>query len=145
MIVFDLKCRGQGHVFEAWFGSSQDYETQLGRGLLTCPLCGSAELEKAVMAPRVGTRKGATGSDAGGDGETKALLAALADLQRRLLEGSEHVGTRLADEARAIHLGEADARAIHGEATREERVSLLDEGIVILPLPFAAIEPGQEN
>ena len=145
MIVFDLKCRGQGHVFEAWFGSSQDYETQLGRGLLTCPLCGSVELEKAVMAPRVGTGKGTTGSDAGGDGETKALLAALADLQRRLLEGSEHVGNRLADEARAIHLGEADARAIHGEATREERVSLLDEGIVILPLPFAAIEPGQEN
>jgi hypothetical protein len=141
MIVFDLQCGPRGHVFEAWFASSGDYETQLGRGLVSCPLCGSTELRKAVMAPRVGT-----GSDAKtGESEAKALLAALAAVQKKLLQGSEHVGDRFADEARAIHLGEAEPRSIHGRATREDRLSLADEGIAILPLPLPLVEPGQEN
>jgi hypothetical protein len=73
------------------------------------------------------------------------MLAALAAEQKRILSGSEHVGERFADEARAIHLGEADARAIHGRATRKEAETLLDEGILVAPLPFPVLEPGEEN
>ena len=75
----------------------------------------------------------------------KDILAAAATAQKRLLESSEAVGERFADEARAIHLGEAEARAIHGRATRSEAESLLEEGVPIAPLPFPVEEPGTEN
>jgi hypothetical protein len=138
VIIFDLKCAPQGHVFEAWFASSAAYDEQCSAGLVACPLCGSAEVAKAPMAPAVGPRSETPTS-------AKAALAAVAELQKRLLEGSEGVGTRFADEARAIHLGEAEARAIHGEATRAEAESLLDDGIAIAPLPFPIVPPGEEN
>ena len=151
MIVFDLRCGPRGHVFEAWFGSSADYEDQKGRGLLSCPLCGAGEVEKAVMAPRVGA-KGNGGSvsasapDPAPDaGEVKAMLAEMAALQKKLLENSSYVGDRFADEARAIHLGEADARAIHGRATRAEAESLAEEGIQVAPLPLPLPEAGKVN
>ena len=142
MIIFDLKCAPQGHVFEAWFASSADFAEQQDRGLVACPLCGSAEVAKAPMAPAVGPRSGPLSPSSG---EAKAMLAAAAALQKRLLEGSEAVGPRFADEARAIHLGEAEARAIHGEATRAEAESLLDDGVPIAPLPFPVVPPGEEN
>lgn len=140
MIIFDLKCAPQGHVFEAWFASSAAFVEQQSNGLVACPLCGSAEVAKAPMAPAVGPRSAATSPTF-----AKAALAAAAALQKRLLEGSEAVGTRFADEARAIHLGEAEARAIHGEATRAEAESLLDDGVPIAPLPFPVVPPGEEN
>jgi hypothetical protein len=142
VIIFDLKCAPQGHVFEGWFGSSADYEDQQGRGLVNCPVCGSAEVAKAVMAPAVGAKGNSSVSDAEA---AKRLLAALAAEQKRILAQSEHVGPRFADEARAIHLGEAEARAIHGRATREEAEGLMDEGILVAPLPFPVIDPGEEN
>jgi hypothetical protein len=153
MIVFDLRCTPAGHVFEGWFGSSGDFEDQKQRGLLTCPLCGSAEIGKALMAPAIGAKgnralppsAGPAGLFSSTPDEVKAMLAAAAAVQRKLLEGSEGVGDRFADEARAIHLGEADSRPIHGRATREEAESLADEGIAIAPLPFPVAEPGQEN
>ena len=77
--------------------------------------------------------------------QAKQMLAALAAVQRKLLQQSEHVGARFADEARAIHLRESAARSIHGRATRAQTESLLDEGIAVAPLPFPVIEPGQEN
>ncbi len=141
MIVFDLKCGARNHVFEAWFGSGEDYEDQLGRGLVSCPLCGSLDIAKAAMAPRVPAK--ANGEPSAG--QVKAALAAMAGAQKKLLEGSDYVGDGFADEARAIHLGEADARSIHGRATREQTEGLRDEGIQIAPLPFPVIEPGQEN
>ncbi len=149
MIVFDLKC-AQAHVFEAWFGSSADYERQRERGLVQCPICGDGEVSKAVMAPRVGAKRNqlsapAETSAATSDPDAKAMLAAMAAMQRKLLERSEHVGPRFADEARAIHLGEAEARSIYGQATPTETESLRDEGIHVAPLPFPVIEPGQEN
>jgi hypothetical protein len=73
------------------------------------------------------------------------MLAALAVAQRKMLETSDFVGDRFADEARAIHLGEADARSIHGRATPEQTQSLIEEGITVAPLPFPVVEPGQEN
>ncbi|HYG47789.1 MAG TPA: DUF1178 family protein [Allosphingosinicella sp.] len=141
MIIFDLRCEGQGHVFEAWFGSSQDYEEQRGRGLVACPVCGSAEIAKAPMAPAVPAK----GNRAPSPERVKDMLAAAATAQKRLLEASEAVGERFADEARAIHLGEAEARAIHGQATLAEAESLIDEGVPIAPLPFPVAEPGTEN
>ena len=148
MIVFDLKC-GDGHVFEAWFGSSADYEDQRGRGLVQCPLCGSGEVGKAVMAPSVG-RKSNSGSGApemvtSDPQAVKAMLAALAEAQKQVLANSDFVGDRFADEARAIHLGESAHRAIHGRATPAQTQSLIEDGISVSPLPFPVIEPGQEN
>lgn len=140
MIIFDLKCSPQGHVFEAWFASSSAFEEQRSTGLVACPLCGSSEIAKAPMAPAVRPRSAATSPTF-----SKAALAAVAELQKRILEGSEGVGDRFADEARAIHLGEAEARAIHGQATLDEAESLLDEGIAIAPLPFPVPPPGEEN
>jgi hypothetical protein len=143
MIIFDLKCGPQGHVFEAWFASSAAYEEQQARGLVACPLCGSAEVAKAPMAPAVGPRCAATSATS--SSETKAALAAAAALQKALLAGSEGVGDRFADEARAIHLGEADARSIHGSATREQAEGLIEDGVPIAALPFPVVEPGEEN
>jgi hypothetical protein len=133
----------QGHVFEAWFGSSEEFEAQKARGLVSCPLCGSGEVDKAPMAPRVGAK----GNQAEGlpPAQMKALLGAMADAQKQMLEKSEHVGPRFADEARAIHLGEAEARAIHGQATPKQADELRDEGIPVAPLPFPVILPEDEN
>lgn len=151
MIIFDLKCL-EGHVFEGWFGSSSDYEDQQGRGLVSCPLCGSAEVVKAVMAPAVGAKgnRAAVAPAApdlfSGDPEgVKRMLAALSAEQKKMLASSEHVGDRFAQEARAIYLGESDARAIHGRATRDQAESLIEDGIPVAPLPFPVIEPGEEN
>ena len=143
MIIFDLKCAPQGHVFEAWFGSSEEYEAQKARGLVSCPLCGSGAVDKAPMAPKVGGK----GNQADGlpPEQMKALLGAMADAQKQMLEKSEHVGPRFADEARAIHLGEAEGRAIHGQATPEQADELRDEGIPVAPLPFPVIPPEDEN
>ena len=143
MIIFDLKCAPQGHVFEAWFGSGEDYEAQKARGLVSCPLCGSGDVDKAPMAPNVGPK----GNQAAGPPpeQVKALLGAMAEAQKEMLKTSEHVGPRFADEARAIHLGDAEARAIHGQATPEQADELRDEGIPVAPLPFPVIPPEEEN
>ena len=143
MIVFDLGCT-RGHVFEGWFGSSEDYESQRTRGLLACPICGDAEVAKAVQAPRVGA-KGNAGGPVPTPAQAKAMLAALAKAQAHALEGSEHVGARFADEARAIHLGDAAARSIHGQATREEARALADEGVPVAPLPLPVPLPELKN
>jgi len=143
MIIFDLKCGAQGHVFEAWFGSSEDYEAQRGRGLVSCPVCGDGAVDKAPMAPRVGPKGGAP-ADLPPEA-VKAALAGIAEAQKQMLAKSEHVGDRFPDEARAIHLGEAEARAIHGRASPAEAASLREEGIPVAPLPFPVPDPGTEN
>ena len=151
MIIFDLKC-GSGHVFEAWFGSSGDFEEQKERGLVSCPLCGSADVGKAVMAPAVGRKSNAASAPSASSDlysadpdHVKQMLAGLAAEQKKLLESSEFVGDRFADEARSIHLGDAAARAIHGRATREQTLGLLEDGIPVAPLPFPVAAPGEEN
>jgi predicted amidohydrolase len=146
VIVFDLRCEGSGHVFEAWFGSSSDYEQQRARQLIQCPICGDGEIGKAVMAPRLASGSGqADAQPMMSAPEAKQLLAAMAAMQKRLLSGSEHVGRRFADEARAIHLGEVEKRSIHGEATRAEAEALREEGVAVAPLPFPTVKPCQEN
>lgn len=146
MIVFDLAC-GTGHVFEAWFGSSADYEDQRGRGLVSCPLCGTSAITKALMAPNVGAKgnkSAAPVSMRGGTptpGEVKAMLTAMAQAQAQMLAGSEHVGSRFAAEARAIHDGDAEQRAIHGQATHEEAKALIEDGVPVAPLPLPIVPP----
>ena len=142
MIIFDLKCVPEGHVFEAWFGSNEDYEAQRARGLVACPICGAGAVDKAPMAPRVPAKGNATGL---APEAVKAALSEMASAQKKILAQSEHVGDRFPDEARAIHLGEAEARAIHGRASPADAASLRDEGIPIAPLPFPVPEPGEEN
>lgn len=149
MIVFDLKCAA-GHVFEAWFGSSADYEEQRERRLISCPMCGVHDVAKAVMAPRLGSGVAEPAAlpvtnAAGPTGEMKAMLAAIAQMQAKLLEKSEWVGARFADEARAIHHGEADQRQIHGEATIAEAASLAEEGVSLMPLPLPITPPDQSH
>ena len=146
MIVFDLSC-GAGHVFEAWFGSSADYDSQRQRGLVSCPVCGGSEIGKAVMAPNVGAKGNratapvAMRGGAPAPAEVKAMLAALAKAQAKVLEGSEHVGARFADEARAIHDGDAPERPIHGQASVEEAKALVEDGVPVMPLPLPIIPP----
>ena len=165
MIVFDLEC-GTGHRFEGWFGSSQDYASQLERGFLTCPACGSSEVQKAVMAPAV-ARKGnqlpvvaprsATPSSAPAGivptapqatalpPEAVAVFQALASMQAEALKSSRWVGGKFADNARAMHYGEKDAEAIHGQATPEEARQLVEEGIEIAPILFPVVPPNETN
>lgn len=152
MIVFDLKC-GAGHVFEAWFGSSAAYEAQRAGGLVECPLCGSADVTKAVMAPNVAA-KGNQRSSAPAPGApaeapppeaVKAAMAAIATMQARMLEKSQWVGTAFADKARAMHLGEEETTQIHGQATPEQAQELIEEGVPVAPLIVPVIPPESRN
>ncbi|MFQ3595178.1 MAG: DUF1178 family protein [Sphingomonadaceae bacterium] len=126
MIVFDLVCR-EGHVFEAWFGSSADYEEQKRRGLVACPLCDSRALEKAVMAPAVPAKT-----------NRREHRHALAALRHHLETSCDYVGDRFADEARMRHARSAegaDVRGVYGEASPEEVRSLVADGVPVAPLP----------
>ena len=152
MIVFDLACAAAGHRFEGWFASSAAFAEQQGRGLVTCPQCGSSDVAKAVMAPNVG-RKGnqisaaAPQSVAGGKlaPEAQAVLAKLAVLQAEALKKSRWVGKDFADESRKIHYGETQDMVIHGEATADQAKDLLEEGIAVMPLPFPVAPPDELN
>jgi hypothetical protein len=152
VIVFDLACEA-GHVFEAWFGSSGDYDDQRARGLVACPICGAENVAKAVMAPNVGAKGNSSSSapavamrgGAPAPAEMKAMLAMLAKAQAKVLEGSEHVGKRFAREARAIHDGDAAERPIHGQATAEEARGLIEDGVQVAPLPLPIVPPEASN
>lgn len=145
MIVFDLRCPAN-HVFEAWFGSSADYESQRERALIACPMCGDSGIEKAVMAPNI-PAKGNQRKTAVADGkpDPKILLAALAEAQAKMLEGSKWVGVAFADKARAMHLGDEAHAPIHGQATVEEAKALIEEGVAVAPLPLPVVPPEQRN
>ena len=142
MIVFDLKCGG-GHVFEAWFGSSADYDDQQSRGLVSCPVCGAAEVAKAVMAPNVAA-KGNSGPTTPPD-VVKAAMRELAKAQTQALSNSTWVGGDFANQARAMYLGEQDHATIHGQATRAEAKALVDDGVPVAPLPFPVVPPERSN
>lgn len=152
MIVFDLRCP-QSHVFEAWFGSGAAYEDQRARGLLACPVCGDAEIGKAVMAPNVGAKGNtrtavatAPQSDAPpSPAALKAALQALATAQAQALAKSQWVGRAFADTARAMHEGEVASAPIHGETTLAEAKALIDEGLPVAALPLPIVPPDAVN
>ena len=133
MIVFDLQCRDGCATFEAWFRSTSDYDEQRSAGLVECPFCRSAEVEKAPMAPRV-PRKGADNP-----------LARVAALQAEMLKDSRWVGDRFAETARAMHYGEMERAQVHGHATFEQAKSLVDDGVPVAPLPLPVTPPNQVN
>lgn len=139
MKVLNLQCAG-GHGFEGWFGSEDDFQDQLARGLVSCPLCGEAQVAKLPSAPRLNF--GATAPEARVPARQEvvatpdaAMQAALMKMVRHVMANTEDVGERFAEEARKIHYGETEERGIRGQASREETEALLDEGISVLPLP----------
>src|SRR5262245_36933093 len=149
MICYRLKCK-KGHEFDAWFASSAAYEKQAKGKQLCCAKCGSTQVSKALMAPKVAKRsraKEAAAKDAGRAREAAKpethrvaahgeLMAAMRKLRTEIEAKSEYVGPRFSDEARKIHYEEAPARGIHGEATAEEAKALSEEGIEFFPLPI---------
>ncbi len=157
MIVFDLSC-DQGHRFEGWFGSSDEFASQCERGLVACPQCGSEEISKAPMAPAVG-KKGnqqvvqTSGRANSGKGlsntpmspEVAEALGRLAQAQAKALKNSTWVGKDFVEQTRAMHYGERDHAAIHGEASVQEARELLDEGVPVAPLPLPVAPPEDVN
>lgn len=152
MIRYALRC-ADGHEFESWFRSSAAFDELASSGLLSCAVCGGAKVEKALMAPSLGAA--AVGGPAPGAADAPApaapaapppslrepsspLEAAIRALRARVEANAENVGGRFAREARAIHEGEAESRAIYGEATGEEVKDLLEDGIEIAPLPWGS-------
>lgn len=144
MIRYALACEA-GHGFDSWFRSSDDFERQDARGLVTCPVCGSARVAKQVMAPQVARsdheRSGkAEATVTGGDvalinSEAQELRRKIAELRAHLVANSEDVGEKFADEARKMHYGDAEERSIYGKATGEDAKALMEEGIGVLPIP----------
>jgi hypothetical protein len=162
VIAFDLICAPNRHRFEGWFASSDEYDRQLAAQLLCCPTCGSVAVTKAVMAPNI-ARKGnqpavavsrsepeaeravAVSNQPEMPAEIEKAIAALGKLQSRMLENSDWVGSKFAEEARAIHYGETPERIIHGSASANEAQALFDEGITVAPLPLPFVPPEAKN
>lgn len=140
MIRYALSCDAN-HEFEAWFSDSADFEAQARRGFVSCPLCGSARVHKQIMAPTVVRKDRDTPAATDENtaplltGEDREMRAMLAALRAKLVADAEDVGPRFAEEARSMHLGETEARAIHGRATLAEARDLHEEGVPFLPLP----------
>jgi hypothetical protein len=141
MIRYDLRC-ANGDEFEAWFGSISDYDKQAEAGLVECPHCGTKHVEKAPMAPAVRTsRKKEAQKD------RAVAMAMAAKVREHIKDNFDYVGDKFADEARKMHSGESEERAIWGEATPEEAQELADEGIPAAPLPLelAPVQPKKLN
>lgn len=147
MIQYSLKCE-EGHEFASWFQSAQAFEKLQTAGLISCPSCGSEQVAKAIMAPRVSTsrKSQAKPDDAPTSGNLHALTApsspaeaAMIELKKKIQDSSEYVGADFASEARKIHEGEAPERSIYGEAKPEEAKQLVEDGVPVAPLPFMPV------
>jgi len=159
MIRYTLVC-DQEHDFESWFQDSAAFDDQAARGLVTCPACGSSRVSKAIMAPSVArtdkeqrapvvaappeaaTQPGAPAPVALLSEKERQLREMLRALRKHVMENAAYVGDQFVEEARRIHAGETEQRAIYGEATGQDVRELLEEGIEVLPLPPA---PEQGN
>ena len=142
MKVLNLQC-SHAHGFEGWFASEDDFQGQLARGLVECPLCGDAAITKMPSAPRLnlGASEPAAAPAAPAKQDVMAtpnaqLQAAWMQMVKQVVANTEDVGERFAEEARKIHYGESEERGIRGQASREETEALLEEGISVLPLPI---------
>ena len=158
MIHYNLRCE-RGHAFESWFQSSSAYEAQEKRKLVNCPTCGSAKVERAIMAPQIVSKKGresavpapaaAAATEVAAPAATPLLMAQERELRAKLKELREHivknadnVGERFPNEARKMHYGDIEHRPIYGEASPDEARALIDEGVEVTPLP---VLPGDRN
>lgn len=134
MIRYSLLCANED-AFEGWFRNSADYDAQLAAGGLHCPLCGSTQVRKAPMAPAVIGRKGRR--EEGRDPARQEDM--LRRLREHVQENFEYVGQSFADEARAMHDGDAPERPIWGQASVADAVELIESGVPIAPLPIAPL------
>lgn len=133
MIVYDLKCVC-GHGFEAWFRDSAGFESQCEGGEIDCPLCGSVEISKALMAPNISLRNAGRKEDDKA-GVAEAVATTLTKLRHHVEGNCDYVGDKFAEEARKIHYGETKPRGIFGEATKRESDELRDEGVDFTQIP----------
>lgn len=139
MIRYSLQCDHR-HEFEAWFKSSEDFDRQAARNLVTCPLCGSTNVSKAIMAPNISVGRSKEGevklaNEAAMAEKRREFLALMRRLRAEVEKNAEYVGPRFAEEARKMHYDEVEKRGIYGEATLEEARELQEEGIEFFPLP----------
>jgi hypothetical protein len=149
MIRYSLRCE-RGHGFESWFQSSSAYEAQEKRKLVNCPACGSAKVERAIMAPQIVSKKGqditapapAPATDVAAPASTplmmaqeRELRAKLKELRDHIVKNADNVGERFPNEARKMHYGDIEHRPIYGEASPDEARSLIEEGVEVSPLP----------
>ena len=154
MIHYNLRC-AKGHAFESWFQSSSAYEAQEKRKLVNCPVCGSTKVERAIMAPRIVSKKGRDAKPSDRlpvpapaaevippASPTPLLMAQEVELRAKLKELRDHivktadnVGEKFPNEARKMHYGDIEHRPIYGEASPDEAKALIDEGVEVMPLP----------
>jgi len=152
MIRYNLRCE-RGHAFESWFQSSSAYEAQEKRKLVNCPACGSAKVERAIMAPQIVSKKGrdsqdnrvpapAAATEVTAPSSTplmmaqeRELRAKLRELRDHIVKNADNVGERFPNEARKMHYGDIEHRPIYGEASPDEARALIDEGVEVSPLP----------
>ncbi len=153
MIHYDLIC-SRNHAFDGWFRDSTTFEKQAQAGQVACPHCSDVQVNRALMAPAIGRRREPAAPPPSTPQEPIApapvaakqlpdvLRAQLQRLRSEIEQRCEHVGDRFAEEARAIHRGERDARSIYGDATPEQAESLAEEGIEISSIPWIARADG---
>lgn len=157
MIRYALVC-DKGHQFESWFADSAAYDKQAKRKLVTCPVCGSAKVDKTIMAPQIATSKkrakvGAPAPAAAENTQENSQVAMISpqeqefrtklkELREHLTKNSDNVGTKFPEEARKMHYGEIEHRSIYGEATPKDAKEMLDEGIEFHPIP---VLPDERN
>jgi hypothetical protein len=149
MIRYALACEA-GHAFDSWFPDAAAYDQQTRRGLVACPVCGSARVAKTIMAPAVVGAARSRPAEARAqvdsqaqipvalvDDRRRALGHAIRALRREIDANTDDVGTKFAETARAMHFGDAPERAIRGQASGEEVEALLEDGVGVLPIPGA--------
>lgn len=155
MIVFNLACE-HGHLFEGWFASADDMASQKTRGLLSCPMCSSTQVEKQLSAPRLNLLPSgpdhapakATGQSNSGQTPHAMMAPQQAEMLamlRKMVENTEDVGNKFPEEARRIHYNETEARSIRGVASPKEAAALAEEGIAVTQLPFPVVDKSELN
>ncbi|MDU8928757.1 DUF1178 family protein [Alisedimentitalea sp. MJ-SS2] len=148
MIQFTLKC-DKDHRFDSWFQSAEAFDKLKAAGMVSCAVCASTDVEKAIMAPRVRPARSAAKAAVPAEPSPGPLSApaspeeqALAKLKEHVEANSEYVGMEFAREARAMHDGDTPERAIYGEAKPDEAKKLIEDGVPVAPLPF---RPGRKT
>ena len=140
MKVLDLRC-GQGHAFEGWFGSEDEFQRQLGAQMVSCPMCGNTAVSKCLSAPRLNLG-GSKPPEHPQEDASSLTMATTPNAQAHLLQAlrqwvaqADDVGGNFADQARQMHLGELPERSIRGQASAQQARELMEEGVPVLPLP----------
>ena len=134
MIHYSLVC-DKSHKFDGWFANAAAYDAQKGRGLVTCPICLTTAVDKALMSPAISRSASEKVSLSIGHPQHAQLRDAMLALRNKVTSEADYVGDKFAEEARKIHFKEVDQRGIYGEATREEVAALVEDGVDFMPLP----------